>query len=214
MPSGSLTRDGVANPTRNTPSPETTRHSSQASVWPSRRSIIKWPGLQVYSCFAVAPFAFPRLPGCSFLLHHRQSALRLPSVFFALTSRLLTYRHAEGANLSSWKSRASKGMVYYIQPPVPSPRLHTLSKADRTPPSLPANSKLSRSPYLYYSASLKIRDVLELSGPWPAIFQISAPVFVLALWHADAAEAAPSWSYPGLTASVPSHAQYHLPRCW
>ena len=140
-----------------------------------------------------------------------KNTLRLSSVgLFTLASRLLTYRHAEGASLSSRKSRASTHYVYTsptlkvqcitCHPPAPSPRLHTLSKADRASPSLPANCKLPGS---RYSASLKIREVLQLSDSWPAFFQVSAPVLGLAWWHAHAAEAAPSCSYPSLTASAP-----------
>lgn len=108
------------------------------------------------------------------------------------------------------KVRASTQYVYtsptlkvqciICHPPAPSPRLHTLSKADRASPSLPANCKL---PGGRYSASLKIREVLQLSDSWPALFQVSAPVLGLAWWHAHAAEAAPSCSYPSLTASAP-----------
>lgn len=86
-----------------------TSPASQASVWPSRSSIIKWPGLQVCPRFAVAPSALPCSLGCSFLLHHCRSVLRLPAgVLATLTSHLPTYHHAAGANLLPWKPRASR----------------------------------------------------------------------------------------------------------
>ena len=87
-----------------------TSTASQASVWPSRSSIIKWP---VSRSVRVLPWlhltASPCSPGCSFLLHHRRSVLRLPgAALLILTSRLPTYHHAAGANLLPWKSRASR----------------------------------------------------------------------------------------------------------